>query len=159
MVSTSTTDYQQFSSTTGAPTAGPDTLPLITCAKNDRSDSGTASIGARGGVVNFGPHQLVIPIGALTTTTRISARAYQGDTLAVDLEPHGLQFNVSATLVLNYKGCNVSDQYATGILYTDSALTHVLSIISSEDHYKKWMVVGTINHFSVYAAAETRKPR
>lgn len=159
MVSTDTSDYQQFSSMTGAPTSGPDTLPLITCSNGGRSDSSADSIGAAGGVIHFGPHQLVIPAGALTSMTRISASTYRGDTLAVDLEPHGLQFNVPATLVVSYKGCEVSDQYATGMLYTDSTLTHVLSIVASEDHYKKWMVVGTIHHFSVYAPAETRKPR
>jgi hypothetical protein len=158
VVSTGTGDYQQFSTTTGAPTAGPDTLPLITCPKNSHSDSAAASIGVSGGVVNFGPHQLIIPAGALSAMTRIAARTYQ-DTLAVDLEPHGLQFSVPATLVLSYKGCDVSDEYATGILYTDTTFAHVLSIVPSEDHYKKWLVVGTINHFSVYASAESRKPR
>jgi hypothetical protein len=157
MVSTGTSDYQ-FSSTTGTPTAGPDTLPLITCPKNSHSDSAAASIGASGGVINFGPNQLIIPPGALTAMTRISARTYP-DTLAVDLEPHGLQFSVPATLVLNYKGCDVSGQYATGILYTDTSFSRVLSIVPSEDHYKKWIVIGTINHFSVYASAESRKPR
>lgn len=158
VVSTDASDYQQFSTTTGAPTSGPDTLPLITCPKNSSGDSAAASIDAAGGVLRFGPHQLIIPAGALTTMTRISARAYR-DTLAVDLEPHGLQFNVPASLVLSYKGCDVSDQYAAGILYTDTSFTHVLSIVPSQDHYKKWMVVGTIQHFSVYASAETRKPR
>lgn len=88
--------------------------------------------------------------GRRDSDARISARTYRGDTLAVDLEPHGLLCNVPPTLVINYKDCDVSDQYATGMLY---------SIVPSQDYYKKWMVVGTINHFSVYAPAETHKPR
>jgi len=151
MVATGSADY--------AINPNADTLPLLVCHNQEQTFSGSKTIGASGGKVEFGPNSLTIPAGALANATVISARTVPGDTLAVDLEPHGLQFAAPVTLVLNYHQCNASPDLAVGILYTDSTLTKLLSVVPSEDHYNKWMVVGTLQHFSVYATAEARKPR
>lgn len=134
-------------------------LPIFACQKPLRVDSGSAVIGASGGQVSFGPHQLTVPAGALRAPTRISARAAAGDSLVVDLEPHGLQFAAPVTLSLSYKECVTPPKFVLGMLYTNAAVTQVLSVVPAQDQFTKWAVVGTITHFSVYAASETRKPR
>jgi hypothetical protein len=137
-----------------------DLLPILfVCRDNGGPYTGSTVIDARGGMLYFGPHWLSVPPGALTGPTRISARSLAGDTIAVDLQPHGLQFQKPAMLALNYSHCSGWQPDSLQIQYVNDSLTKVLENVPSTNQYGKGEVDGVIKHFSVYAGSETRKKR
>ena len=86
-----------------------------------RSASGSAWIGPSGGVLQIGPHRLIVPAGALTKKVFISGTVPEGKPFQVNLEPHGLQFRKAAGLILDASSCTdvpdivyLIDQYTQG---------------------------------------------
>ena len=67
--------------------------------------TGSALIGPAGGVLQIGPHRLIIPAGALTERVLISGTVPQGKPFQIDLQPHGLHFRKAAGLILDASSC------------------------------------------------------
>lgn len=131
--------------------------PLFSCAGgNGPAAIGAQWIGPAGGTVAFGPHSLIVPEGALKFPTWISAAALHGDTLAVTFGPSGLQFKKPATLVLSYKQCAAQPADALSIVLVNNKMTELIQMVPSNDKTQNQTVEGQIQHFSVYAASESR---
>jgi hypothetical protein len=77
---------------------------LLGCTPRD-AQYGTAAIGPSGGELDVGPNRLIIPPGALTETVQISGTTPDDGTPAIFFEPHGLQFNKSAGLIMDVTNC------------------------------------------------------
>lgn len=117
-------------------------------------DAETKAIGPDGGDLKMGPHQLVIPKGALTEEVVITAEAPVTDVVEVRFEPHGLVFQKSPVLKLDYGHCMVPDNDPTRhqIVYLGTGET-ILEYLDSSDN-KHWdQVLAEIDHFSKYALA------
>ncbi|MDQ2766451.1 MAG: hypothetical protein M3Y30_04775 [Gemmatimonadota bacterium] len=111
----------------------------------------TASIGPKGGRLNVGPHQLVIPAGALHSQTQITAHAVRGNHVRVEFSPSGLQFATPATLTLSYGACAPRNKPVQVVYLLDDQ--HVTETEPSKDHRLIKSVEASIRHFSSYAVA------
>lgn len=111
----------------------------------------TASIGPKGGRLNVGPHQLVIPQGALRNQVQITAHAVRGNHVRVEFSPSGLQFSTPATLTLSYGVCKANGKPVQIVYLKDD--THVTETQPSKDHPATKSVDAAIRHFSSYAVA------
>jgi hypothetical protein len=138
--------------------AHPAPPPLFSCSGGRGTVAGAKVIGPAGGTVAFGPHSLIIPAGALSAPTPITAATLHGDTLAVTFGPSGLQFKQPATLVLSYKHCTVQPSDTLSIVLVTNQMTEMIQMVPSKDRKLKQAVEGQIQHFSVYAASESRTP-
>ncbi len=130
--------------------------PLFSCKGGQNPVTGAKVIGPAGGTVTFGPHSLIIPAGALSAPAPITAATLHGDTLAVTFGPSGLQFKQPATLVLSYKHCTVQPADTLSIVLVNNKMTEMIQMVPSKDKKLKQSVEGLIQHFSVYAASESR---
>jgi hypothetical protein len=109
------------------------------------------TIGYDGGTIVVGSHSLVIPKGALRSTTTITAEQISGKTNSLRFSPEGLRFEKPAALTMTYKTCLlvlVSKQ----IVYTDEKL-RILEVLRSLDLFSNRTVTAPIDHFSRYAVA------
>jgi hypothetical protein len=124
------------------------------CQGNGGPYTGSAVIGPLGGEVTFGPHALLVPPLAVLKRTTITATSLSGDTIAVVLQPQGLQFLVPATLRLSYSQCQNQPDKSLSMVYVSDDLRWLLELITSINLPGQHEVTGSITHFSVYAAAE-----
>jgi hypothetical protein len=110
-------------------------------------------VGPAGGMIAIGPHQLVIPRGALQREVLITA-AMTGDAAStVRFTPEGLQFQRAATLTLSYRHCPlVRSLLPKRIVYTTDDL-RILELLRSIDFLWRKEVSAPIDHFSKYAVA------
>lgn len=113
----------------------------------------SASIGLLGGVINIGPHKLIIPPGAVLGKKTITAQITAGDvTNSIKFSPEGLKFLVPSVLTISWSNCKY-----TGLLsllklaYTSDDLKSILELLPAVQVNKT--VIGTIGHFSRYAIA------
>jgi hypothetical protein len=120
------------------------------------AQSKSASVGLLGGVINIGPHKLVIPAGAVLSRKTITAEITAGDASnSIQFSPEGLKFKVPPVLVISYANCTVSG----GILdrvklaYTSNDLSSILELLPAVANPLNKTVVGSISHFSRYAVA------
>ncbi len=134
----------------------PQPSQLFVCAADTITVSDTATIGPLGGVIDFGPHSLVIPPGALRQRTMITATMPADGHLTAVLEPEGLQFLVPATLSLGYSQCNPQPDTTLSIVYLNEPFGQILQWLPSVLHLDSHTVTALIGHFSVYAGAERR---
>lgn len=127
-------------------------LPLLTC-RPQPSASATQTFGPDGGTLVIGPHRLVIPAGALSSTTTITGTAPTDNVVSVTFQPEGLKFNPDhlPTLTLDYSSCGlVWNILPKHIVYTDDAL-NILEVLSgSLDNLLRDEVSAPIKHFSRY---------
>ena len=107
-------------------------------------------IGRDGGVIRVGDHKLEIPPYALRRNTVITAERPTGKVASVRLSPHGLQFDRTATLTLDYSHCSYSAP--NRMAYTDEKL-NILEYPRSFDDRRREQVEAKIDHFSRYAVA------
>lgn len=111
-------------------------------------------IGPEGGTLDFGPHTLRIPPGAVTSPTVITAESMTSLRVEARFSPHGLVFAVPATLTLSYQHCRAPRPgRAPQIVYlapTGSGISEWL--ISSDDDELDEVRAG-LRHFSAYAVA------
>ena len=123
---------------------------LLTC-QEQRYDVTYETIGPKGGTIEIGKHSLVIPKGALRKNVRIKAEQMRGPTNSVRFSPEGLQFEKSATLILDYRNCqDVGTPRA--VVYTTEEFK-ILEVLRSLDLFRKHTVAAPIDHFSRYAVA------
>ena len=123
---------------------------LLSC-QEQQYDVEYQTIGPKGGTIRVGKHALLIPKGALRSNVRIKAEQMRGPTNSVRFSPEGLQFEKSATLVLNYQNCQNVD-VPKAVVYTTEQLK-VLEILKSLDLLKARTIAAPIDHFSRYAVA------
>lgn len=126
-----------------------DVLGLLVC-EPERYVATVKVIGRDGGVVRVGDHSLVIPRNALKKATVITAERPQESVASVRLSPHGLQFDRSATLTLDYGHCSYDKE--NRMAYTDEEL-NILEYPTSFDDRRRERVQAQIDHFSRYAVA------
>ena len=127
---------------------------LFACAADSIAATDTATIGPLGGIINFGPHTLLIPPGALLQQTTITATVPADGHLTAVLQPEGLRFLVPATLTLGYGQCNPQPSDDLSIVYLNGPLGQILQWLPSLLHLDSHTVSALIGHFSVYAGAE-----
>lgn len=82
------------------------TADLATICQRDKNEIGTSTvmIGPAGGVLKRGKHQLVIPVGALSKTVKITFTMLASAYLECELKPYGFKFNKPVRLILSYNG-------------------------------------------------------
>ena len=112
----------------------------------------TATIGSKGGEIVVGTHRLLIPEGALSQTTQITAEQVSGSTNSVRFSPEGLRFATPAQLTMSYENCALV-LLQKKVVYTDEKLKILEVLQASLDLFKKKSVSAPIDHFSRYAVA------
>ena len=112
----------------------------------------TKLIGPEGGDISVGPHKLIIPRGALTETTVVTAEMPVDTLVSVELSPHGLTFQKPVTLELSYKHCFLPKTYFYRMAYVDDN-NEIIDFPLAIDQKKKGEVTGWLWHFSRYAVA------
>jgi len=123
---------------------------LLVC-KAQPYDVTRKTIGPDGGRIDVGSHSLVIPRGALSRKTTITAEQIRGRTNSLRFSPEGLRFEKPAALTMSYKNCLVV-LVSKHIVYTDEKL-NILEVLRSLDLFSKRTVTAPIDHFSRYAVA------
>jgi len=126
--------------------------PLLLCRPLEY-EAATAIIGPEGGQINFGPHRLTIPQGALPVRTVITAEAPTSLMVTADFSPHGLQFQKNVELRLDYDHCTQPLlPGAFRVVYLDDLLK-ILEAPPSEDYRSSFWIRAWLGHFSKYAVA------
>ncbi len=129
---------------------GPD-VQLMRCEPRDYS-ADAAIIGPNGGTLHVGPHELVIPKGALDHEELIVAEAPTSSLVDVRFQPEGLQFSNDAQLTLSYKGCVRPTSADLLVAYLGQG-NQILELPPSIDRKVDDEVEADIGHFSRYAIA------
>ena len=129
---------------------GPE-VQLMRCEPRDYQ-ADAAIIGPNGGTLHIGPHELVIPKGALDHEELIFAEAPTSSLVDVKFQPEGLQFSQVAQLKLSYKGCVRPTSADLFVAYLGQN-NKVLELPPSRDQKVDDDVEADIGHFSRYAIA------
>ena len=126
------------------------TISLLACSP-EPYDSVTVSIGPAGGTVAVGLDTLVVPAGALPTTTAITGVTPPENVDLVRFQPQGLQFRQPASLTMSYANCNLLGLLLPKqIAYVSDSL-QILDLLPSLD--LRGSVTARLQHFSGYAVA------
>lgn len=111
----------------------------------------TQTVGQDGGIIRVGTHTLIIPSGALASSTTITAEQVSGKTNSIRFSPEGLRFEKPAVLTMTYGNC-VLVLLQKKIVYTDEKL-RVLEVLKTLDLFQRKQATAGIDHFSRYAVA------
>lgn len=130
------------------------TTGLLSC-KVWSTTTASATIGSGGGVVRVGRHSLVVPPGALSSPTTITATAPRGNTVLVEFEPKGLKFDRPTALTLSYRDCGLLGGLLLNVVYVDGN-QRVLETLPSLNNLLNMTVTGRVDHFSGYALADRK---
>lgn len=111
-------------------------------------------VGPQGADVDFGPHKLRIPAGALASPTVITAEAPTSLQVLAKFSPHGTVFAPGRhpTLELSYKHCRNPPGHTARIGYLGPD-GRIIEWPPSQDFPDEAMVRGIIGHFSSYIVA------
>jgi hypothetical protein len=94
-----------------------------------------------------------VPKNALKQNVTIRAVAPSGKYRHVEFEPHGLKFQKSAKLTIDYKKCDLlGSLLPKHIAYTTDRL-QILYLLQSVDDILNQKVTGRVDHFSDYVLA------
>ena len=127
-------------------------LKLLQCSPMPAA-SATLTVGPGGGTIKVGPHTLVIPPGALSSSVTITAVAPSATVNAVRFTPQGLTFRIPASLTMSYANCGLLNQLLPKkIVYTTDDL-RILELLASLDLLSYRKVTAPLRHFSQYAVA------
>lgn len=127
------------------------TAQLLVCSAHD-SASASATVGPAGGTIQVGGDRLVVPGGALSTSTLITATV-PADTLAeIHFAPHGLHFDKDVILILGTTGCSIGGTAPSHVVYLDNS-GNVLETLDGTFNGGSHTVTTKIHHFSSYAIA------
>lgn len=128
-------------------------LPTLLACPGQQEASAEEEIGPEGGTLHIGPHQLVVPPGALDSLVRISAVAPADSVLSVQFAPEGLRFARPARLTLSYANCPlIPSLLPKRVAYTSDVL-ELLEVLLSSDNLLRRQVSADLDHFSRYAVA------
>ncbi|MFN0180148.1 MAG: hypothetical protein ACKVZ0_15215 [Gemmatimonadales bacterium] len=123
--------------------------PFVPCAPLP-FDGEAQVVGVNGGTFNFGPHQLVIPAGAVTANVAIGVMVVTSLKTEVTLLPHGTQFAAPIKVKLAYGHCENATTHR--VAYID-ALGNIVEWPAAIDRPDVSIVEASLNHFSQYAIA------
>lgn len=126
-------------------------LQLLTCPLELPQQS-SAVIGAAGGRLAVGRHELVVPAGALDHDVLISGALPGDGTASVEFQPEGLRFKTPARLELDYGPCALVSA-PKRVVYTTDDASSIVEVLPSEDDPDDRIVTGRLDHFSRYAVA------
>jgi hypothetical protein len=107
--------------------------------------TGMARIGPAGGMMDIGPHRLIIPAGALTTDVDVKGVVPAGNTLQIQFYPEGLHFNKPAGLILDASSCaGVPDVVYINEKGGENEVIHAI--------FSEWwhVIAAPLDHFSMY---------
>lgn len=125
-------------------------LGLLTCSPLPTSTV-SRTFGPMGGTLQVGPHVLHIPVGALTRPVTITGTT-GGPNNRVSFEPHGLEFERSASLTMSYANCSTLGLLLPKrVAYVEGQ--NILEYLLSFDNLLAKKVTGRLDHFSDYAVA------
>ncbi len=126
------------------------TESLLTCSSLPYRKA-SKTIGAAGGTITVGRHQLVVPRDALKHDVTITAEQMSGRVNSVRFSPEGLHFERPTQLTLSYENC-LDLPLPKRIAYTDEGMK-ILELLLSRDARSRRTVTGPVDHFSRYAVA------
>jgi len=107
-----------------------------------------------GGILQIGPHTLLVPKSAVKDTVTISAEIVPGVANAVRFSPEGFAFKKGgAVLTLSYDNCSGPGMLLPKTIAVTDDSFNVLYSITSIDLLSQHAVTATIQHFSQYAVA------
>lgn len=111
-------------------------------------------VGPAGADIDFGPHKLRIPAGALSRPTVITAEAPTSLQVLARFSPHGTVFASGRhpTLELSYKHCRNPPGHTARIGYLGPD-GRIIEWPPSQDYPDEALVRGIIGHFSSYIVA------
>jgi hypothetical protein len=111
------------------------------------------TLGPDGGTLSFRIGRLIVPPGALSGRTRITAYV-NGEDLAVEFQPHGLAFHPGhePILEINFRKAPFPDS-DLHIQYVDSLMNLLESLPTSTDPESN-VARAPIAHFSLYCLAD-----
>ena len=112
-------------------------------------------VGPEGADLDFGPHKLRIPRGALTRYIVVTAEAPVSLAVQATFSPHGTAFVRlrEPKLTLSYKHCTRPTSFRERVAYIDRR-RNVLEWPKSADRTFDGLVDAWLKHFSHYAVAE-----
>src|SRR5262249_53783349 len=117
---------------------------LLNCSPLPYSSS-SATIGPEGGVLNVGPHKLVVAPNALSRPVTITGEVVPGTVNSVRFSPEGLHFNgTGTTLTMSYSNCSGLGMLLPKKVAYTSELLSILQILSSVDLSGQQRVVGQL---------------
>lgn len=111
-------------------------------------------VGPEGATLDFGPHKLEIPVGALSGYTVITAEMPVSLSVSSKFSPHGTTFLVAPKLSLSYEHCNRPITLLEHVVYTNGVGGEVLETPPSVDDTANSRAFAWLSHFSIYALAE-----
>jgi hypothetical protein len=129
-----------------------DGLGLVSC-NVQRTHTGSAEIGPRGGILRVGPHFLTVPRNALKEKVRISAVAPKGKYVQIRFEPHGLEFERKALLTMSYSECSLLSPLRLKIVYVNDQF-EILEVLPTLTSLLTRTANAPVDHFSRYMLAE-----
>jgi hypothetical protein len=130
---------------------------LLSCPADSVAVTVRQTVGVLGGTIQFGPNTLVVPPGAVLTPTTITATTPADGHLTAEFQPEGLRFLVPPTLILGYAQCSPPPTGTLTIAYLDGPLGQILQLLQTVTDPVTQTMSAPIMHFSVYAAAESRR--
>ena len=128
-------------------------LGLVKCTPL-QADTEIKTIGPMGGVINVGPHRLVVPPGALNRNVAITASIPANSKVnLMTLLPHGLEFERPVAITMSYANCEgLGSLLPKRIAYVNGVLD-ILYYLLSVDNLWTNKVTAKTDHFSDYAIA------
>jgi hypothetical protein len=124
---------------------------LLTCSPL-APYSAAQGIGPEGGVLEVGPHTLVVPSGALSQVVTLGAEVVSEPVNRIRFQPEGLRFREPAALTMSYANCDRLPLLPRRIAYTSERLA-LLDYLLSWDDAGASRVTAELHHFSSYAVA------
>lgn len=125
---------------------------LLTCTAL-AADSVTQAVGPAGGTLQFGPHVLVIPPGALDSSVVITAVAPSDTVNRAHFSPSGLVFQQPASLTMSYANCGIVGSLLPRQIAYTTDLLEILEYLGGSDDMLNQTVTSQVHHFSDYVVA------
>jgi hypothetical protein len=130
--------------------------PVFTRCANQPFEATSGLIGPRGGRLKAGGQVLIVPPGALKTTTLITMETPAGTMRRVVFGPEGLTFAADnpAHLVMSYRDCTVAPDADQAVAYVNESLV-ILETTPSVSDPASLTVDSKLAHFSEYVLLST----
>lgn len=130
--------------------------PVFTTCQYQPYESRSRLIGAAGGKLMVGGHVLIVPPGALKTTTLITMASPAGTMRRVVFGPEGLTFSADnpAHLIMSYKNCTIIPGADQKVVYVNESLS-ILETTPSVSDPASLTVDSKLAHFSEYVLLST----
>lgn len=128
--------------------------PAFTTCPSHPGEKTSALIGVQGGTLEVGGQVLIVPPGALKTTTLITMETPAGTLRRVEFGPEGLTFLRPAHLIMSYRGCTLAQGARQEVVYVNESLS-ILETTPSESDPNSSTIKSRLSHFSGYVLVST----